>query len=173
MNGRDDAATFLPLDFKTGGQKKDSCPTVDQYLTRDQARYIYKKVETGESINADTVQQEKDQEKLLSKLDNDNGEENVYRELVINNAERIEMQKTQVEQWSILSNLLNYVQHSRFNSMNHTLDVKPVNKYKMKSNNPLSLSDGEFREVDFGKAAQSLQGEYLDVYENIQSDIVS
>ena len=171
MNGRDDAATFLPLDFKTGGQNKDSHPTVGQYLTRDQTRYIYKKVESGESINADTVQQEIDQEKQLSKLDNDNGEENPYRELIINNAERIEMQKTQMEQWSILSNLLNYIQHSRFNSMNHSLDVKPVNKYKMKSND--SLSDREFREVDFGTAPQSLQDEYLDVYEGIQSDIVS
>ena len=27
----------------------------------------------------------------------------------------------------------------------------------------------EFREVDFGKAPQSLQDEYLDVYEGIQS----
>ena len=45
MNGRDDAATFLPLDFKIGGQNKDSCPTVGQYLTRDQARYVYKKAE--------------------------------------------------------------------------------------------------------------------------------
>ena len=119
------------------------------------------------------VQQEIDQEKQLSKLNDDSGEENPYRELVINNAEGIEMQKTQMEQWSILSNLLNYVQHSRLNSMNHSLDVKPVNKYKMKSNNSLSLSDREFREVDFGKTPQSLQDEYLDVYEGIQSDIVS
>ena len=173
MNGRDDATTFLPLDFKTGGQNKDSCPTVGQYLTRAQTRYIYKKVESGESINTDTVEQEIDQEKQLSRLDNDSGEENPYRELVINNAERIEMQKTQMEQWSILSNLLNCIQHSRFNSMNHSLDVKPVNKYQMKSNNSLSLSDREFRKVDFGKAPQSLQDEYLDVYEGIQSDIVS
>ena len=76
MNGRDDAATFLPLDFKTGGQNKDRHPTVGQYLTRDQTRYKYKKVESGESINADTVQQEIDQEKQLSKLDDENGEEN-------------------------------------------------------------------------------------------------
>ena len=164
---------FLPLDFKTGGQNKDSHPTVGKYLTRDQTRYIYKKVETGESINADMVQQEIDQEKQLNKLDNVNGEENPYRELIINNAERIEMQKTQMEQWSILSNLLNYVQHSRLNSMNHSLDVKPVNKYKMKSNDSLSLSDREFREVDFGKTPQSLQDDYLYMYEGIQSDIVS
>ena len=53
MNGRDDTTTFLPLDFRIGGQSRDSCPTVGQYLTRDQTRYIYKKVETetGEMIN--------------------------------------------------------------------------------------------------------------------------
>ena len=54
MNGRDDTTTFLPLDFRVGGQSRDSCPTVGQYLTRDQARYVYKKVETGEMINAET-----------------------------------------------------------------------------------------------------------------------
>ena len=51
MNGRDDTTTFLPLDFRIGGQSRDSCPTVGQYLTRYQTRYIYKKVETGEMIN--------------------------------------------------------------------------------------------------------------------------
>ena len=103
---------FLPLDFKTGRPSEDSCLTVDQYLTRDQTRHVYKKAETGESINADMIQQEVEQEKQLNKLDNDSGEENPYRELVINNAEKIEVQKTQMEQWSILCNKLNYIQHS-------------------------------------------------------------
>ena len=49
MNGRDDATTFLPLYFRIGGQSRDSYTTVGQYLTKDQARYIYKKVETGEN----------------------------------------------------------------------------------------------------------------------------
>ena len=31
---------------------------VGQYLTREQTRYIYQKVETGEMINTDTVQQD-------------------------------------------------------------------------------------------------------------------
>ena len=99
MNGRDDTAAFFPLDFNVGGQNKDGCPTVGQYLTRDQARYVYKKAEAVESINADMVQQDIDQEKQLSKLDDDSGKENPYRELVINNAEKIEIQKTQMEQW--------------------------------------------------------------------------
>ena len=57
MNGRDDTTTFLPLDSRIGGQTRD-IPTVGQYLTRDQMKYIYKNVETGEMINTDTIQQE-------------------------------------------------------------------------------------------------------------------
>ena len=92
---------------------------------------------------------------------------------MVNNAEKIEMQKTQMEQWSILSNSLNYVQHSKFNSMSHSLNIKLVNRYKMKLNDSFSSSEKEFREVDFGANSQNLQEEYLDVYEGIQSDIVS
>ena len=58
MNGRDDATTFLPLDSRIGDQSRDSHPTLGQYLLRDQTKYVYKKAETGEMINADTIQQE-------------------------------------------------------------------------------------------------------------------
>ena len=88
-------------------------------------------------------------------MDDDSGEVNPYTKLVVNNAEKIEMQKMQMEQWSILSNLLNYVQHSKFNSMSHSLNIKPVNRYKMKPN-----EEKEFREVDFGTTLQNLQDEY-------------
>ena len=53
---------------------------------------------------------------------------------MVSNEEKIGPLMTQMEQWSILSNILNYIQHSRFSSMNHTLDVKAVNKYKSKHN---------------------------------------
>ena len=75
---------------------------------------------------------------------------------------------TQMEQWSILSNVLNYVHHSKFNSMNHTLNVKPVNRYKVRPE-----MGREFRELDFGTVPQNFQEEYLDVYKGIQSDVVS
>ena len=98
-------------------------------------------------------------------MDDDSGEVNPYRELVINNAEKIEMQKTQMEQWSILSNLLNYVQHSKFNSISHSLNIKPVNRYRMKPN-----EEKEFREVDFGTNSQNLQAEYLDIVSSSRFD---
>ena len=93
MNGRNDAATFLPLDFRIGSQNRDNHPMVGQYLTRDQVRYIYKKVETGGTINTDMVQQQIEQEKQLSRMDDDSVEVNPYRELVVNNAGKVEMPK--------------------------------------------------------------------------------
>ena len=87
-------------------------PSVGQYLTRDQTRYIYKKMEAGEMINMHMIQQEIEQEKQLSKIEDMNAEINPYRELIVNNAERTEPLMTQMEQWLILSNILNYIQHS-------------------------------------------------------------
>ena len=168
MNGRDDTTAFLPLDFRIGVQNRDSYPTAGQYLTRDQTRYIYKKVKTGEMINTDTVLQEIEQEKQLNRIDDDYGEINPYREPVVNNAERTEPLMTQMEQWSILSNILNYVQHSKFNSMNHSLNVKVVNRYKLRPD-----TEREFNKLGFGPIPQKLQEEYLDIYDGIQSDIVS
>ena len=76
---------------------------------------------------------------------------------------------TQMEQWSILSNVLNYIQHSRLNSMNHTLDLKAVDKYKYRPNK----DNRKFKELDFGATPQKLQEEYMDIYEGIYLEVVS
>ena len=132
MNGRDGTTTFLPLDSKIGGQVGHVRPNIGQFLTREQGNYIYKKVETGEIINTDTIQQEIEQEKQLNRIDNTNVKINPYQELIVNNTERVDPLMTQMEQWSILSNMLNYVQHDRYYTSNHTLDVKMANKHKNK-----------------------------------------
>ena len=115
------------------------------------------------------IKQEIEQEKQLSKIDDTNGETNPYKEVIFNNAEKIEPLMTQMEYWSILSNVLNYVQHSRFNLMDQTLNVKAMNKYKSKCN----AVNREFKEIDFGTTPQKLQEEYMDIYEGIHSGIVS
>ena len=48
------------------------------------------------------------------------------------------------------------------------MNVKPVNWYRIKPD-----EGREFREVDFGTIPENLQEEYLDIYEEIQSEIVS
>ena len=118
MNGRHGTTIFLPLDSKIGGQISHDRPSVGQFWTREQASYIYKKVESGEKINIDTIQQEIEQEEQLNKIDNMCGETNPYRELIVNNAEKIEPLMTQMEQWSIMNNVLNSIQHDRHHILN-------------------------------------------------------
>ena len=73
---------------------------------------------------------------------------------------------TQMEQWSILSNVLNYVQHNRHYTPNHTLDVKTVNKQKNKLD---TRKEEESVELDFCSTQLKLCEEYWDVYDGIQS----
>ena len=56
----------------------------------------------------ETIQQALEQERQLNKIDDTNGETNPYKELIVNNAEKLEPLMTQMEQWLILSNVLNY-----------------------------------------------------------------
>ena len=100
-------------------------------MTREQASYIYKKVESCETINVDTIQEEKEQEEQLNKIDDMCGETNPYRELIM----KIEPLMTQMEQWSILSNILNYIQHDRHHMLIQNLSIRVVNRYKDNSKN--------------------------------------
>ena len=90
MNGRDGTTAFLPLDSKIGGQVNYTRSSKGQFLTKEQASYVYKKTESGEIINVDSIQQEIEQEDQLNKTDDMSGEANPYKELIVNNAEKIE-----------------------------------------------------------------------------------
>ena len=62
----------MPLDSKIGGQISHDRPKVGQFLTKEQANYVHEKVETGEMINAATIQQEIEQEEQLNRMDDTN-----------------------------------------------------------------------------------------------------
>ena len=57
-------------------------------MTREQANFVYKKTELGEMINTDTLQQEREHERQLNKIDDTSGDTNPYKELIVNNAEK-------------------------------------------------------------------------------------
>ena len=75
----------------------------------------------------EATQQELEQKRQLNKIDDTNRETNPYNELMANNAERL---MTQMEQWSILSNVLNYIQYDEHPRNYHNLSINAVNKYK-------------------------------------------
>ena len=71
-------------------------------------------------INKNIIKEELDADVELDRMDINSGDENPYKELIVNNAGKIESALTQMEQWSILSNIINYVQYSK-NPKNFTL----------------------------------------------------
>ena len=80
------------------------------------------------------MRQEIDQDIELDKMDDTNGNENPCRELIVNNAGKIETILSLMEQWSILSNVINYVQYNKHPKNIHSISVRPVNKIKTRLN---------------------------------------
>ena len=113
-------------------------------------------------INTETLQQELEHERQLNKIDHTSGETNPYKELVVNSTEKIEPLLAQMEQWSILSNILNYTQYDRHPKNYHSL---AVNKYKNYSD---IKEDRDMIELDFGLTLNILKEEYLGIYKGIQ-----
>ena len=99
IEGENDPTTFLPLSMNIGGQvRPNKYESIEnKYLMEEQARHVYKKVESGNMININTLKQEIEQDQELSKLDNTRGEINPCRELIVNNAEKIETVLSQIE----------------------------------------------------------------------------
>ena len=82
-------------------------------MTPQQTNFIYKKVELGSLINKNTIKEELDADVGLERMDDNSGDENPYKELIVNNVSRVDNALTQIEQWSILSSVINYVQYSK------------------------------------------------------------
>ena len=123
----------MPLGPNLGGNnKKKEVNKNDSagknYLTTKLADYVYRKVELGSLINKNTMKEEIDPGIELDKMDDNSGDENPYRELTVNNAGKIDNTLSQMEQWSILSNVINYVQYSKDPKNCHTMSIKPIYK---------------------------------------------
>ena len=126
----------MPFNQKLGGNSKKTGIDRNNSLGKNclsskQTEYIYKKVELGKLINKNTMKEEIDPDMELDRMDNNSGDENPYRELIVNNAGKIENTLSHMEQWSILSNVINYVQYSRSPKNFHVMSIKPINKNKV------------------------------------------
>ena len=109
----------------------------------------------------------------MSKLDDTSGDINPYRELIVNNVEKIGTVLSQMEQWSILSNVVNCVQYEKYPKNFQSLNVSTLNKENYKRSMKPEEEQSQKLDLDFGDTSEKLKGEYLDVYEGIQSEILS
>ena len=103
----------MPLGSNLGGNNKrkgvNKNDSINKnYLTTKQADCIYRKVELRRLINKNTMKEEIYPDVELDKMDDNSGNENPYRELIVNNAGKIENTLSQMEQWCFV-NQISYI----------------------------------------------------------------
>ena len=165
----------MPLNTNIGGHIRSDKHKYkeNKYLTEEQGRHVYRKVESGNKININALKQKIEQEQELNMLDDTSGDSDPYRELIVNNAEKVETFLSQMEQWSILSNIVNYIQYDKHSKNFHNLNIRAVNREKYKRKSNVESEERQMLELEFGDTPEKLKEEYLDVYEGIQSEILS
>ena len=126
--------------------------------------FIYKKVELGSLINKNTIKEELDADIELDRMDDNSRHENPYREFIINNAYKMENVLPQMEQWSIFSNVINYVYYNKNPKNVHSMTIRPAKCNK-------AVKDAKGRSVDKSLLEANLvdnldrsKEEYLDKY---------
>ena len=167
----------MPLGPNLGGNNKKKEVNKNDgvgknYLTTKQADYICRKVELGSLINKNTMKEEIDPDIELDKMDDNSGDKNPYRELIVNNAGKIENTLSQMEQWSVLNNVINYVQYSKNPKNGHAMSVKHINKTKINIGRRQREKDGSTSEVSLVDISDRLTEEYLDRYKGVKSEIL-
>ena len=131
-----------------------------------------KKVELGSLINKNMIKEELDADIELDRMDDNSGDENPYKELIINNAYKIENALPQMEQWSILSNNINYVQYSKNPKKFHSMTIRPVKFNRAVRGTKSKNVNESLLEVNLVDTLDRSKEEYLDKYEGVKSQIV-
>ena len=119
MKGRNGSTSFLPLKKKGGLQSK--IPS-ELYLTKEQAKQIYDKIESGEEVKVRKIIQHNTSiptNQVTSRKD-----VNQYEKALLSDKNLIKS-NSQMEQWSILSDNIVYVK-SKDNDVMKGIDIKPI-----------------------------------------------
>ena len=103
----------------------------------------------------------------LDRMDVNSGDENPYKELIVNNVGKIESMLSQVEQWSIPSNVINYVQYSKNPKNFHTVSIKPANKNKNNVERREGEKDRIMSQISLMNTSDTLIEEYVNRYEGV------
>ena len=89
-------------------------------MTEDQARHVYKMVELNKVVNIVTMKQEIEDSKVTRnrlKEEEENTEINPYQMAILNKVPRDDIKTEQMIHWSILSDLIKYIDKSSCSDM--------------------------------------------------------
>ena len=108
----------MPIGSKTGGEIKYIKNGEAICLTEQQANHVYKKVEEGGIVNANTLQQELEQ-------GIDREDDNPYKRVILNKVYKQDHQIPQAEDWSIFTDQIKYIQYDERSK--YRFDLRPLN----------------------------------------------
>ena len=123
----------MPLDSKKDGTVNYIKDRNAICLTKDHTRYIYRKVEQGSYLNTKTMKQGIEQEKMIKMKPRGENKSNLYQKVVLNNVYKDEIKTAQMENWSILSDNVRYIQHDEGSKTTQDLDVKTLDYQQHKN----------------------------------------
>ena len=122
MKGRNDSTSFLPLN-KKGGLITNVSP--EKCLTEDQTKHVYDKVELGDELKVRKVSQDIQNKVLPCKPTKERKDINLYEKVLVSGINTMDKNKSQMEQWSILSDNIVYVRSVSNDDMNG-INIKMV-----------------------------------------------
>ena len=122
MKGRNGSTSFLPSNRKGGlitNVFSKKC------LTEEQTKYVYDKVESGDELKVRKVSQDIQNKPLLLKQVIERKDTNLYEKVLVSDVNTMDKNKSQMEQWSILSDNIVYVRSVGNDDING-IDIKMV-----------------------------------------------
>ena len=105
-------------------------------------------------------------------MDDNSGNENPYKELTVNNASMVDSALAQIEQWSILRNVINYVQYSKNPKNFHSMIIKPVKLNKTTKSTKSRNINESLLEVNLIEGSDRSKEEYLDRLKGVKPEVV-
>ena len=146
MKGRNGPTSFLPLEKKGGLNNKVISETC---LTGEQAKHVYDIIESGDELKVGkTVLQQSNSS--LPKQVKERKDINLYEKVLISDINTIK-NKSQMEQWSILSDNIVYVR-SEGNDVMNGMNIKMVDYRDHRGMyRRMVKEEGERLNIDFGE----------------------
>ena len=120
MKGRNGSTSFLPLN-KIGGLFRNV--SSEKYLMEDQTKYAYDQIELGDKIKVRKVSQESQNKTPPHKRLKEKEEMNLYDKVLVSDVNTLDKNKSQMEQWSILSYNIVHVRSVGYKQMSG-VDIK-------------------------------------------------
>ena len=131
---------------------------------------MYKKVEQGNIINTETMKHKLKQEKLTEM---DREDDNPYWKVILNKVYKEEDKMMKMENWSILSDNVRYVQHDEKSKTPHKLDLNTLDYHQHKELYcKLKGEKGHTLEAYFSINPETLKSNYLGMYEGVHTEMV-